>query len=262
MLGHERLQAALHWFGQRVVSRALVGEFSVTADRGDRARIKQRRPRRHPLERIVGVPHPSAQLETPSPAFLGPDLVFEIEIGNIGNFLTDAQRRVLAMHPNRYIEQAEMARKIEMLVLREMLIGEDQHRVFRKSIVDGGVIGWLDRLRQIDIADLSGKTRRDRKNCDGHVCPHDVHIIARRQLDHFRSMDAIGSLRSPAPIHPNPLKSWNAPELTAQDWRLRRWSMGGMTQLLSVPEFETRDEKRLEIVRDAVLYRTRSRPES
>jgi hypothetical protein len=28
--------------------------------------------------------------------------------------------------------------------------------------------------------------------------------------------------------------------------------MGGMTQLLSVPEFETRDEKRLEIVRDAV----------
>jgi hypothetical protein len=24
-------------------------------------------------------------------------------------------------------------------------------------------------------------------------------------LDHFGSMDAIGSLRSPAPVHPNPL---------------------------------------------------------
>src|SRR5262249_24991838 len=207
------------------------------------------------------MPHPSAQLETPPPAFLGPDLVFEIEIGNIGNFLADAEWCVLAMNPNRYIKRTEMAREVEMPILRKILIGENQHRIFCKGVFDRTVIGWLDLLRQIDIADLSGKTRRDRKNCDGHVCPH-IPIIARRQLDHFGSMDAIGSLRSPAPIHPNPLKSWNARELTAQDCRLRRWSMGGMTQLLSVPEFETRDEKGLDIDRDAVLYRTRSRPES
>ncbi len=67
-----------------------------------------------------------------------------------------------------------MAREIEMPILRKVLIGKDQHRVFRKGIVDSGVIGRLDRLRQIDIADLSGKTRRDRKNGDGHVFLHRV----------------------------------------------------------------------------------------
>jgi hypothetical protein len=39
-----------------------------------------------------------------------------------------------------------MAREIEMLIVRKMLIGEDQHRVFRKGILDREVIGRLDRL--------------------------------------------------------------------------------------------------------------------
>src|SRR5262245_59331387 len=75
------------------------------------------------------------------------------------------------MNPNRYIKRAKMAREVEMLILREMLIGEDQHRVFRKGIVDSDVIGGLDLLRQIDVSDLSGKTWRDRNDRDGHVFP-------------------------------------------------------------------------------------------
>src|SRR5207244_2815106 len=37
MFGDERFEAALHWFGQRIVSRALVGEFGMPADRRDGA---------------------------------------------------------------------------------------------------------------------------------------------------------------------------------------------------------------------------------
>jgi hypothetical protein len=79
------------------------------------------------------MPHPRAQLETPPPAFLAPDLVPEIEIGNIGDFLADAKRRVLAMNPNRYIERAEMAREVEMPILRKVLIGKITTAYFAKA---------------------------------------------------------------------------------------------------------------------------------
>src|SRR5262249_55378383 len=171
MLGDERFEPTFDWFWQRVVSGALVGKLGMAANRRNRSSIEQRRSRRYPFERIVGMPHPGAQLETPPPAFLAPDLVAEIEIGNVGDFLADAQRRVLAMNPNRYIKRAEMAREVEMLILRKTLVGEDQHRVFCKRVFDRKVIGWLDLLRQIDIADLSGKTRRDGKNADAHKSP-------------------------------------------------------------------------------------------
>ena len=94
------------------------------------------------------MPHASAQLEKSPPAFLAPDLVLEIKIGDIGNFLPDAERRVLTMNPNRYIERAEMAREFEMLILRKMLVRENQYREFGKRILDRAIIGALDLLRQ------------------------------------------------------------------------------------------------------------------
>src|SRR5947207_4205498 len=87
------------------------------------------------------MPHASAQLEKSPPAFLAPDLVLEIKIGDIGNFLPDAERRVLTMNPNRYIERAEMAREFEMLILRKMLVRENQYREFGKRILDRAIIG-------------------------------------------------------------------------------------------------------------------------
>src|SRR5262245_38916906 len=136
------------------------------------------------------MPHPSAQLEKTSPAFLGPDLIPEIKIGDVGNFLPDAKRRILAMNPNRYIKRAEMAREFEMLILRKMLVGEDQHRVFRKRIFDRTIIRGLDWLRQIGVADLSGKIRRDRKNSDSHPPLHNVPL----RFDHFSANYAISGI--------------------------------------------------------------------
>ena len=37
-----------------------------------------------------------------------------------------------------------MAREIEVLVLREMLIGEDQDRVLCERILDGAEVGRID----------------------------------------------------------------------------------------------------------------------
>src|SRR5215831_17596573 len=161
----------------------------MAADRRDCARIKQRRPCRHSFERIVGMPHPGAQLETPPPALFAPDLVFEIEIGNVGNFLAHAQRCDLTMDPNRYVKRAEVAREVEMLILQKMLIREDEHRVFCESIFDRAVFGGFNLLRQIDVADLGSKTRRDRKNGDSHYLfpPKRYH----HRLDHFKPTYAI-----------------------------------------------------------------------
>jgi hypothetical protein len=89
------------------------------------------------------------------------------------------------MNPNRCLERAETACEIEMLILRKMLIGEDQHGVFCKGIFDREEIGGFDLLRQIDVADLSGKTWRDRNNRDGHVL---ILEVAVNRLDHFGSL--------------------------------------------------------------------------
>src|SRR5215211_1473377 len=86
MLGDKRLQPPLHFFGQRIVSCALVSEFGVAANRRNRTRIKQRRARRHPFERVIRMPESSAQLEKASPAFFSPDLAGRIQIRYVGKF--------------------------------------------------------------------------------------------------------------------------------------------------------------------------------
>ena len=73
------------------------------------------------------------------------------------------------MDADRRIKRAKVAREIEVLILRKVLVGEDQHCVFSEGIFNREVIGWLlDRPREINVSDLSGKARRNRKNADGH----------------------------------------------------------------------------------------------
>ena len=153
---------------RRVVGRPLVGKFGVAADRRDRACIEQRRQRRQPLERGIGVPQPVAHLEHALPGILAPHLVFRIEIGNVGEFLAQAQLGVLAMQRDRGLQRPEIPGEVEMLVLRQLLVGEDQHRVFGESILDRVEVGRLERRRQIDVADLGSKVLRDRTDGDGH----------------------------------------------------------------------------------------------
>ena len=80
-----------------------------------------------------------------------------------------------------------MLGKIEMLVLREMLIGEYQDRVVRKGVLDGLQVGGFDRTRQIDIADFGSEARRNRNDGDGHVdvpprlSPEDIGSLPRHR---------------------------------------------------------------------------------
>ena len=50
-----------------------------------------------------------------------------------------------------------MAGEVEMLVLRQLLVGKDQHRVFGERVLDRLQVGRRQRRRQIDVADLGGK---------------------------------------------------------------------------------------------------------
>src|SRR5262249_25723156 len=129
MLGHQAIETAFHLPGKRIVRGALIGEFGMSADWRDRPCVKQRCPRRQPLERAIGVPQPVAQLEQAESAFLAPHLVVVIEVGNVGKFLAQTQQRILSINGDRGLERAEMPREVEMLILREMLIGKDQDRV-------------------------------------------------------------------------------------------------------------------------------------
>src|ERR1700674_219261 len=85
-----------------------------------------------------------------------------------------------------------------------MLIGEDQHRVCRKRVLDGREIGRIDRPRQVDIADFGGKARRNRNDGDGQDPVLRAWAFRWTELDHSRAADAIGS----AP-------RWNGPEARA-----------------------------------------------
>jgi len=61
-----------------------------------------------------------------------------------------------------------MPGEVEVLVLRQTLIGKNQHRILRERIFDRDNIGRLDRPRQIDVADLGGEVLRDRTDGDAH----------------------------------------------------------------------------------------------
>ena len=82
------------------------------------------------------MPQPVAELEQPSSRVLAPDFVVGVEIGNVGEFLAHAQFRILAKERDRGLERTEISGEIEMLILRELLIWKDQHRISRERLFD------------------------------------------------------------------------------------------------------------------------------
>src|SRR5215831_11607806 len=80
-------------------------------------------------------------------AFLAPDLVAVIKVRNVGEFSAQAKWRVLSINADRGLEGAEVLCEVEMLVLREMLIGEDQDRILRESLFNCLEIGRTDLSR-------------------------------------------------------------------------------------------------------------------
>ena len=68
-----------------------------------------------------------------------------------------------------------------MLVLRKMLVGKDQDRVVGERFIDCGQVGGPDGTRQVDIANLGSKPRRDRIDDYGHsdrLSPRDPRALA------------------------------------------------------------------------------------
>src|SRR5262249_56027968 len=118
MLGHEAIETAFHLPGKRILRRALIGEFGMSADWRDRPRVKQRCPCRQPLERAIGMPQPVAQLEQAESAFLAPHLVVVIEVGTVGKFLAQTQRRILSIHSHLFLNPPTLPRYTPMLLLR------------------------------------------------------------------------------------------------------------------------------------------------
>src|SRR5262249_24871878 len=157
MLGHQAMEAALHLLRKLIVGCTLIGKFGMSADWRDRSRIKQRSPRRQPLERAIGVAKPVTQLEKTVSAFLAPHLAVVIEGGRVGKFIWQPQRRILSINGNRGLERAEVSREVEMLILREMLIGKDQDRVLRERVFDRLQVRGVDCSSQIDVADFGSK---------------------------------------------------------------------------------------------------------
>jgi hypothetical protein len=113
-----------------------------------------------------------------------------VEVGNVGKLGAYAQLRILAKQCDRGFEWPEVPGEIEMLVRREMLLGENQYSIFGEGVFDGRKVGRLDWLRQIDIADFGGEAGRDRTDGDrdGRSLPTDY----LRQLNHNGRVQAIG----------------------------------------------------------------------
>ena len=93
------------------------------------------------------MPQPVAELEHALPAFLAPDFVVRAQIGNVGELLAHAQLRILAVQRDRGLQRPKMPGEIEVLVLRQMLIGEDQNHISRERVFYLVKIGWRQRRR-------------------------------------------------------------------------------------------------------------------
>jgi hypothetical protein len=79
-----------------------------------------------------------------------------------------AQLRILAMQRDRGFQRPEIAREVEVLVLRQMLIGKDQDGVSGKSPLDVRNIGRPQCCGSIDVAYFGSEARRCRTDGNGH----------------------------------------------------------------------------------------------
>jgi hypothetical protein len=114
------------------------------------------------------MPKPVAQLKQALSAFLAPYFAFVIEVGHICKLWAQAQRLIFSIKGNGGLKRSEVPGEVEMLVLRKMLVGKDQDRVVGERFIDCGQVGGPDGTRQVDIADLGSKARRDRIDDYGH----------------------------------------------------------------------------------------------
>ena len=90
-------------------------------------------------------------------AFLAPDLVVVIEVRNVSEFFAQANWRVLSINADRGLEGTEVLCEVEMLVLREMLIGKSRPHTAKASLIawrSAGPILWFAERRACPASPL------------------------------------------------------------------------------------------------------------
>src|SRR5262245_27617884 len=116
------------------------------------------------------MPEPVADREQPTAVVAGERLVVLVEIGHVGEgrgqpvVVGSAQARA-----GRVLELAEAARERELLIVVDVLIVEDQHRVLVHALVDRRHLVGGERLAGVQSLDLGGEawpdlTRLERRN--------------------------------------------------------------------------------------------------
>src|SRR5262249_46551201 len=133
-------------------------------------------------------------------AFLTRDLVVTVEVRNVRKLLAQAQWRILSIHADRGLEGPEVPREVEMLVLREKLIGENQDRILGEGFFDCLEVGRGDLFRQVDIADFGSEAGRDGIDGYGHDHALRARDVARirgsgSRLTHTCNRDRPGWMR-------------------------------------------------------------------
>ena len=48
------------------------------------------------------------------------------------------------------LQGAELARELKLLLVRQRLVVDDEHRMFRHRVVDESDVAWLERRRAVD----------------------------------------------------------------------------------------------------------------
>src|SRR6266576_3644506 len=127
---------------------------------------------RYGAERAVRVPELVAEVEHPPPVVARKKRVVLADVGNISHF--DRQPPVLRpgdIAADRTLDLTEIAAEGELLLIRDVLVVEGEHRVFVHAGLDRCDLIARQWLPEVDARDLADEDRMDLANTDGHLRP-------------------------------------------------------------------------------------------
>src|SRR5215472_213517 len=171
MLADEILDFGLGASVERVVGGTHVGEFGVRTPRGKNPAREQRVLRRNWAERAVGVPQPVAELEEPHPVAVRHDVAVLVEVGKIGDARAQPLILPFSYVPRRPValEFAKVAGKSDLLLVGDVLVAKNQHRVFVHPCFDRGDVLGAEGPATNDARDLADEDWVDLTDRDGHL---------------------------------------------------------------------------------------------